>query len=106
MYKSRLITLAILGLILGASGISLSGSARAQTVSITIQNFAFQPPTMTIPVGTTVTWTNMDSASHTSTSDAGDAVTWSSPLLPTGGTFSFTFTQAGTFPYHCSVHPN
>lgn len=78
----------------------------AQAAAITIQNFSFQPGTVTIPVGTTVTWTNMDTPSHTTTSDPGQAVSWDSGVLATNQSFSFTFTQAGTFTYHCSIHPN
>jgi plastocyanin len=66
--------------------------------------FSFSPATTTIKVGMTVVWTNASSTPHTSTSDAGSAVTWDSGLINTGSTFSFTFTRAGTFAYHCNVH--
>ncbi len=66
--------------------------------------FSFSPATMTVKVGTTVIWTNNASVPHTSTSDAGSAVTWDSGLINPGSTFSFTFTRAGTFAYHCNVH--
>lgn len=69
---------------------------------MTIANFSFQPATLTIPAGTTVTWTNQDSVSHTSTSDTG---VWNSGTLAHGQSFSFTFSQPGTFPYHCAIHP-
>lgn len=72
------------------------------TAAVTIQNFAFSPATLTIKSGTTVTWTNMDSAPHTVTSDSG---AFSSPQLSNGGSFSFTFNTAGTYSYHCSNHP-
>ncbi len=83
-----------------------SGSAMA--VSITSSGtFAFSPATLTIKVGTTVTWTNTTSAPHTVTSD--DGTTFDSgintPLSPNGGTFSHTFTKAGTYAYHCQIHP-
>src|SRR5579883_2145912 len=69
--------------------------------SITIANFAFAPASLTVKVGTKVTWTNNDSATHTVTDlkgafDSGD--------LPTGQSFSFTFTKAGTYNYHCAIH--
>ncbi len=67
--------------------------------------FAFTPAMITIKVGTTVVWTNSTGAPHTSTSDAGSAVTWDSSFINSGQTFSFTFTQTGTFHYHCNVHP-
>jgi len=74
------------------------------TVQVAIQNFAFSPRTLTVAPGTTVVWTQKDSAPHTVTSDTG-AWTASADLQP-GQTFSHTFTQAGTFAYHCAVHPN
>jgi plastocyanin len=73
------------------------------TVQVSIQNFAFVPQTITVAPGTTVVWTQKDSAPHTVTSDTG---AWpASAQLSTGQTFSFTFTKVGTYPYHCSVHP-
>jgi plastocyanin len=83
--------------------IHLSSPARAQTVTATIQGFAFQPATLTVTVGTTVTWTNKDTAAHTVTSDTG---VFDSGNMPNGATYSFTFNQAGTFPYHCNYHSN
>ena len=56
---------------------------------------------LVIAVGTTVTWTNNDSIPHTSTSDSS---VWDSGILSAGQSFSFAFTQAGTFPYHCAIH--
>jgi len=75
--------------------------ATAQAVSI--MNFAFDPPTLTVPVGTTVTWTNNDSTTHTVTADDGS---FDSGNVDRGGTFSFTFSTAGTINYHCKIHPN
>lgn len=68
--------------------------------------FSFAPPTLTVKVGTTVKWTNTTLAPHTATSDSGSAQAWDSSDIEPGGTFSFTFTKAGTFAYHCSVHPS
>ncbi|RME88605.1 MAG: hypothetical protein D6770_06610, partial [Anaerolineae bacterium] len=73
-----------------------------ETASVTIQNFAFSPSSLEIKVGTTVTWTNMDSAPHTVTADDGS---FDSGTLRNGDSFSFTFNEAGTFAYHCSIHP-
>ncbi|CAM3861368.1 cupredoxin family copper-binding protein [Smaragdicoccus niigatensis] len=69
---------------------------------ISITNFAFGPETLTVPVGTTVTWINHDEEPHTVASDDG---TFHSPGMDTGGTYSFTFTKAGTYQYICSIHP-
>ncbi|HEY5436023.1 MAG TPA: plastocyanin/azurin family copper-binding protein [Candidatus Limnocylindrales bacterium] len=68
---------------------------------MSIANFAFAPASVTVAVGTTVTWTNTDSAGHTVTADDGS---FKSDKLGTGTTFSQTFTKAGTFAYHCSIH--
>jgi len=68
---------------------------------VTIANFAFAPATLTVKVGTTVTWTNQDSAAHTVTSDTG---IFDSGNLPQGKSFSYTFAAAGTYPYHCTYH--
>lgn len=67
----------------------------------TIKGFAFSTP-LTVTVGTMVTWTNLDSYTHTVTADRGAFN--SGPIMP-GHTFSYTFTTAGTFTYHCSFHP-
>jgi plastocyanin len=71
-------------------------------VKVQIANFAFNPSTLTVKVGTTVTWTNADSAPHTVTANDGS---FASGDLNQGDSFSFTFTTAGTYAYHCGVHP-
>jgi len=75
--------------------------AFAATSAVNIQNSAFAPQTTTIKVGDTVTWTNRDAISHTSTSDT---ATWDTGVITTGVSRSFTFMSAGTFAYHCSIH--
>jgi plastocyanin len=75
----------------------------SKLVSISIENFAFNPKEVTIPVGAKVTWTNNDSATHTITSDTG---LFESPEMVVGTWFHFTFDQAGSFAYHCKLHPN
>lgn len=66
-----------------------------------VQNYAFAPATLTVKEGTTITWTNGDSVVHTVTSDTG---IFDSGDLAKGQTFSYTFTTAGTYPYHCTPH--
>ena len=56
----------------------------------------------TTAAGTTVTWTNTDAVAHTSTSDLPG---WNSGVVAPGGQFSFAFQTAGTFAYHCTIHP-
>jgi plastocyanin len=84
-------------------------SAQTASASVSIQSMSFVPATLTIKAGTIVTWTNNDSPTHTVTSDSG--LFDSGPISGTGpysagGTYSFTFTTAGTFPYHCTIHPS
>jgi plastocyanin len=68
---------------------------------INIVNFSFTPSTLTAPVGTTVTWKNNDGTTHTVTSNTG---VFDSGDLSPQATFSHTFNNSGTFPYHCSIH--
>jgi plastocyanin len=72
--------------------------------AVTIDNFAFGPETVTVAAGTTVTWTNHDDEPHTVTS-AADPKLFKSAALDTDDTFSFTFTQPGTYQYFCAIHP-
>lgn len=72
----------------------------ANTQSVSIQNLAFNPGTLTIKKGTTVTWTNNDSVTHTIKS-----ATFNSGDLAKGDTFQFTFNTPGTFDYSCGIHP-
>ena len=63
---------------------------------------AFGENPLRVDAGSTVSWTNDDTVTHTITSDSGD---FDSGTVPPGGTFSHTFSVAGTFPYHCEIHP-
>ncbi len=77
-----------------------------QTVKITDGSngsFGFGPTTLTVRVGTTIIWKNVSSVPHTVTSD--DGTTFDSGNVAVGGTFRFTFTTAGTYSYHCNIHP-
>lgn len=78
-------------------------TAAAATQSVTIQNFAFSPSSITVAPGTTVTWTNKDNTAHTVTADSGTGP--NSGQLMQNQTYSFTYQQPGTYPYHCSIHP-
>jgi plastocyanin len=64
-------------------------------------NFIFQPPSLSVPVGTGVTFRNDDGAAHTFTADSG---AFDSGALAGGQSFAFTFGTAGTFAYHCNLH--
>ena len=67
--------------------------------SVSIKNFAFNPTPLNIKVGTTVTWTNNDSAPHQIKSSD-----FNSNILSNGQSFSFTFSTAGTYNYSCAIH--
>lgn len=75
---------------------------QAATPKITIDNFSFTPADVTVAAGTTVTWVNHDDVPHTVMSSDKKI---KSKALDTDDTFSFTFTQAGTYEYFCSLHP-
>lgn len=76
-----------------------SGSGGAQAV--TIANFAFSPADLSIKVGDTITWTNNDTVPHTVT-----FADFASQQLAPGATYSHKFDAAGSFDYHCSIHPS
>jgi plastocyanin len=109
MRRSVSITLLVAVLTLGIAGPGAGTgnfAARAQqkpeTTEVKIDNFSFGPADLTVPVGTTVTWTNRDDIPHTVVST--DKV-FKSKVLDTDDKFSFTFSKAGTYPYFCSIHP-
>jgi len=74
--------------------------------TVAIKNFAFDPSSLTVKSGTVVKWTNQDGAPHTIVSDTSSPATFSSDSLSSGASYSFTFTQPGTYTYHCSIHPS
>src|SRR4051812_16956045 len=69
--------------------------------NVAIDNFSFNPPTITVPTGTTVTWVNHDDVPHTVT--ANDKA-FTSKAMDTDDRFTHQFTQPGTYPYFCAVH--
>ncbi len=77
--------------------------AKVEGPQVTIQNFQFAPATVTVPAGTTVTWTNRDDDTHTVTERN---KRFSSKVLDPGQTFSYTFTTPGTYTYYCAIHPH
>ena len=76
--------------------------AKVEGPQVTIDNFTFSPATLTVPSGTTVTWTNQDDMVHTVT-EANRG--FSSQGLETGDTYAHTFTAPGTYTYFCALHP-
>ncbi len=88
---------------LAAAALVPSGAAEARAgASVTVANMAFGPASVTVGLGQTVTWTFQDPTAHTSTSDQGF---WNSGTKLSGATYSRAFTSAGTFAYHCTIHP-
>jgi plastocyanin len=85
----------------------ISIPAGASTPGCETTNECFVPSAVTIPVGTTITWSNDDTAAHTVTSgkDVTPDGVFDSSLFMAGKTFSHTFDSAGEYPYYCAVHP-
>jgi plastocyanin len=97
----------------GASGANTGTSVSVVSGSSSLTDTAYQPNPIQVSVGNTVSWTNNDSQPHTVTSGSNgqpdnkfNSSPNFSPLLNPGQTFSFTFTQAGDYPYFCMLHPN
>lgn len=88
--------------LLESQSIAASDQPSAASAEVKIDNFSFGPQTLTVAVGTTVTWTNGDDIPHTVVSTDG---VFKSKVRDTDEKFSYTFTKAGTYPYYCSVHP-
>jgi plastocyanin len=97
--------LALLAMAIGAASARQSYFAQAPqdlpASRVSIDNFSFMPKEITVTKGTTVTWVNHDDVPHTVVSGGA----FRSKALDTDETFSFTFTQAGSYGYFCSVHP-
>ncbi|HYM84877.1 MAG TPA: cupredoxin family copper-binding protein [Candidatus Dormibacteraeota bacterium] len=96
-----LLAITVLAIAACSSGSTPGASAGANATAVTIQGFAFGPSTLDVAVGSTVTWTNKDSTTHTVTANDGSF----DSQVPSGQTFSQTFSKAGTFAYHCKIHP-
>ncbi|MGW3109094.1 cupredoxin domain-containing protein [Streptomyces sp. NPDC001100] len=91
--------LALLGLL-----VLPAGQASAASYHVVMKGYAFSPTALTITAGTTVTWTNEDTAPHDVKTTSGP-VAIHSPMLSKGGSWSFTFGTAGSYGYVCTVHP-
>ncbi len=71
--------------------------------TVNIKSYSFQPATLRVPAGTTVTWSNLDNVQHTVTSDVQGL--FNSGVIMPGKQFVYTFVVPGTYSYHCSIHP-
>ncbi len=81
-----------------------AAAATAAPPAVTIQDFSFGPAVLTVARGTQVTWTNKDDDPHTVASADGGKL-FKSSALDTDNSYSFLFTEAGTFKYFCTIHP-
>jgi plastocyanin len=95
------------------AGMDMSGSGQSEmatkpvaTDAVAIKDFAFSPANITVKAGSTVTWTNQDSTTHTVTADTSSSDAPDSGNIAPGKSYSFTFQKAGTYMYHCALHPN
>ncbi len=99
----------IAGIVILFTILSVSGSCKKSTSDtpgmneVFIQGMAFSPATITVTANTTITWTNKDAIAHTVTSTT---ALFDSGSINANGTYSHTFTTAGTYPYLCTIHPS
>lgn len=82
-------------------GTNNSPSKSPPNNTVVMGSMSFDPSSLTVPSGTTVTWRNDDGAAHTSTSDS---TGWDTGNMPAGATRTTTFNTVGTFRYHCTYH--
>ena len=106
--RVRLRLLSGRSLILGAAGalglaaVTAAFAAGPAATAISIDNFTFGPPAITVAAGTTVTWTNNDDIPHTVRAVDGS---FHSKAMDSADSYSFTFAKPGVYSYFCSIHP-
>jgi plastocyanin len=93
----------LIGPVIGAMLAAASVMAQDTTNVVTIDNFTFTPPELTVAVGTTVKWVNHDDIPHLVVNKD---KAFRSKALDTNDSFSYTFISAGTFDYFCGLHPH
>ncbi len=82
--------------------LAASPEANPPGVEVSIDNFSFTPPVVTVKPGTQITWINRDDIPHTVVSNEN---VFKSKALDTDDKFSFTLSKPGTYSYFCSLHP-
>jgi len=106
MRTKKYVCLAVLALVplvfMAVPGGAVGAGRSAATAAVTIDNFTFTPQTLTVKVGTTITWTNHDDIPHAVMSENAD---FHSKALDTDDSFSYTAAKPGTYSYFCSLHP-
>jgi amicyanin len=103
MSKQSLSAALVLAAALALSAFAPAPVAKADDATVTIDNFTFDPPKLTVKAGTTVTWLNRDDIPHTI---ASATKLFKSRAMDTDEKFSFTFTSPGAYEYFCSLHPH
>jgi plastocyanin len=99
MSFARVLRIGCAALVLACAAVA---TVKAEDAQVTIDNFTFNPPNLTVKAGTTVTWSNHDDIPHTVVS----LQKFKSKPLDCEDSFSFTFTTPGTYKYFCSLHPH
>ena len=102
MPRLRLAACAAAAAVIGFGALGAALAAGPGGAPITIDNFTFSPPTLTVAAGTTVTWTNNDDIPHTVRAVDGS---FHSKAMDTADSYSFTFTKPGVYSYFCTLHP-
>jgi amicyanin len=95
---------AAVGTVLAGGVLFADAQAPATKAAVAIDNFTFNPPSLTVKAGTTVTWTNKDDIPH-GIAATGNAFKRSN-ALDTDDSYAFTFTTPGTYQYFCYLHPH
>jgi amicyanin len=103
MQKSTATNVRALAALIALALVVVNGNANAADPQVKIANFTFEPPVLTVKVGTTVTWVNDDDIPHLVSEKDGK---FRSSALDTDATFSQTFKDAGTVEYFCVLHPH
>jgi plastocyanin len=98
-----IVGIALAGVVLFGSNRANAADAKPAPVVVKIDNFSFGPASLTVAVGTEITWINDDDIPHTVTSE--DKTTFKSHALDTNDKFTFKFDKPGTYTYFCSIHP-
>ena len=86
-----------------AAGAVCTEASGTGTVAVSIKDFSFEPSAITAKVGDTITFSNTGAAPHNATLDAGGCAT---PTIQPGKSDGLHFTVAGSYPFHCTIHPD
>jgi plastocyanin len=98
---SRILLVVLVALLAACAGDDGAPDEAAAGEQVSVSGFAFQPETLTIDQGATVTWSNSDDVPHTATAEDGSF----NVSLSAGGSGSHTFDESGSFAYACTIHP-